>query len=60
MIVSSVVSLETVLERHEREQGEIAEDMVRLARSMRHTSLAAQDIMRKDKEVYIHVWLAMN
>ncbi len=43
--------METVLQRHHQMQDEIAQDMVSMARSLRHNSLVAKDIIVRDNKV---------
>lgn len=43
--------IDGVLERHRKMQDEIAEDMVQLARSIRHNSTIARDIILEDNKV---------
>ena len=44
-------SIQGVLERHQKVQDEIAEDMIRMARSLRDNSLIAKDIIIGDNKV---------
>lgn len=44
-------SLESVLEQQQRLQDEAAEDMISMARSLKHTSLLAKDIILNDNKV---------
>eukprot|EP00731_Ephydatia_muelleri_P008668 Em0004g1006a len=48
---SSRASVGSVLETHQKMQEEIAEDMVRMARSLRSNSLLVRDIIQKDSKV---------
>ncbi|XP_078608776.1 vesicle transport protein USE1-like [Branchiostoma floridae x Branchiostoma japonicum] len=43
--------LDTVLQRHQDMQAKIAEEMLTLARSLKHNQLAAQNIIREDTKV---------
>ena len=44
-------TVESVMERHDKMQEEIAEDMVKLAQSLKHRSIAARDILHRDTKV---------
>ena len=44
-------SIQGVLERHQKMQDEIAEDMIRMARSLKDNSLIAKDIIIGDNKV---------
>ena len=44
-------SIQGVLDRHQKMQDEIAEDMIRMARSLRDNSLIAKDIIIGDNKV---------
>jgi len=39
------------MERHQKMQEDIAEDMISIARSLRHNSLAAKEIITGDNQV---------
>ena len=43
--------METVLAKHQEMQEKIAEDMIEIARSLKHRSEAARDIIKSDKDV---------
>ena len=49
-------SIQGVLERHQKMQDEIAEDMIRMARSLRDNSLMAKDIIIGDNKVGEDRW----
>ena len=49
-------SVQGVLERHQKMQDEIAEDMIRMARSLRDNSLMAKDIIVGDNKVGEDRW----
>ena len=51
---SSRVTVGSVLETHQKMQEEIAEDMIRMARSLRSNSLLVREIIQKDSKVIIH------
>ena len=48
---SPETSLDGVLERHQKMQEEVAEDMVKLARSLKNNATIAKEIIKKDKDV---------
>ena len=54
---SSRATVGSVLETHQKMQEEIAEDMVRMARSLRSNSLLVRDIIQKDSKVIIYIQL---
>ena len=49
---SSKVTVGSVLEMNQKVQEEIAEDMIRLARSLRSNSLLVREVIHKDSKVY--------
>ena len=51
--------VEAAMERHQKMQEDIAEDMISIARSLRHNSLAAKEIITGDNQVgtaVLHGW----
>ena len=44
-------SLDGVVERHQKMQEEVAEDMVKLARSLKQNAVVAKKIMQDDNKV---------
>lgn len=49
--VASSDGMEAAMERHRKMQEDIAEDMISIARSLRHNSLAAKEIIIGDNQV---------
>ena len=45
------ISLDGVLERHQKMQEEVAEHMVKLARSLKENATVAKEIIQKDIDV---------
>jgi hypothetical protein len=44
-------SLDTVLEHHQNMQEKIAEEMIQMAQNLKHNSLVASNILKKDNKV---------
>ena len=44
-------SIDTVLQHHQNMQENIAEEMIRMAQSLKHTSLMAGNIIKEDSKV---------
>ena len=55
LFFSLEASLDGVLERHQKMQEEVAEDMVKLARSLKKNATVAKEIIKKDKDVSWHL-----
>lgn len=47
-------SIENVLQHHQRMQDELADDMIKIAQSLKHNSLVAKDIITTDTKVHVH------
>ena len=48
-------NIETALLDHQKQQEKIAQDMIEIAKSLKHQSLAARDIIKSDTKVCNYV-----
>ncbi len=45
--------IDSVVSRHQKMQDEIAEDMIKMARSLKNNSLAAKEVILSDNKVIV-------
>lgn len=48
----SAAELDAILQRHHNLQEKLAEDMLNLAKNLKNNTLAAQNIIKQDNQVY--------
>ena len=46
-------SIDDIMKHHHVAQEKLAEEMIKMAQSMKHTSITASNIIKSDKEVFV-------
>lgn len=51
-MVNSEEGFDEIMQHHQNMQEKIAEEMIEMAQNLKHNSLVANDILKKDNKVY--------